>query len=327
MSSHQSRSLRSETTVSWFASWGDHLYPLVMFVWIAAVLVRLTVRDLSPFAFVTVLYYVSPGILLFLAAGVIALYMGLVRRYRTAATWCVMALVVAQCAGSHRILSQKDPNRLQQPKRYSLLLWNTCHGRHGWENIARELSKHRADIIALVEAGPPTETMRAFWKKHFPDYDISLLGGEMVLLTRGTSTAVRAARIGWQGQVREVELILDGHRLITMVVDIHGRPDLPRGEAIRMLASLLETRRSDPVLVAGDFNTPSESPLFQPVRQQGVNAFEVAGRGYSPTWPWILPVLVLDQIWGNQQVRFDDCHTVWSQASDHSAVIAEFHFE
>lgn len=327
MSSHQSRSSRSESSVSWFASWHNHLYSLAVFLWIAAVLVRLTVRDLSPFTLVTVLYYVSPGILLFLAAGVLTLYAGVVRRYRTAATWCVMALVVAQCAGSHRVLNQKYPNRLHRQKTYSLLFWNTCHGRHGWETIAQELSRHRADIIALVEAGPPTETMRAFWKKHFPEYDISLLGGEMVLLTRGKSTAVRAEKIGWQGQAREVELVLDGHSLITMVVDIHGRPDLPRGEAIRMLAGLIEARQSRPVLVAGDFNTPSESPLFQSVHQQGINAFEVAGRGYSPTWPWTLPVLVLDQIWGNQQVRFDNCHTVWSKASDHSAVIAEFHFE
>lgn len=327
MSSHQFRSTQSEASVSWFASWLDHLYSLAVFLWIAAVLVRLTVRDLSPFTFVTVLYYISPGILLFLGAGVLTVYAGVLRRYRTAATWCLMALVVSHCAGSHRVLHGKYPNQAQQQKTYRLLLWNTCHGRHGWENIARELTRHRADIIALVEAGPATETMRAFWKKHFPEYDISLLGGEMVLLTNGKSTAVRAEKIGRQGQAREVELILDGHSLTTIVVDIHGRPDLPRGGAIRALAGLLEARQTQPVLVAGDFNTPSESPLFQPVREQGFNAFEVAGQGYSPTWPWILPVLVLDQIWSNQQIQFDHCHTVWCKASDHSAVIAEFHFE
>ncbi len=309
------------------ASWSHIFYSVAVVLWIAAALVRLTVRDLSPFSLVTVFYYMSPGVLLFLGAGLLMFYAGAIQRYRLAATWCVMAVVVAQCAGSHHVLPVQYSDSSQQQKTYRILLWNTCHGRHGWENVAEELNRHQADIIAMVEAGPPTEAMRSFWKKNFPGYDISLLGGEMLLMTKGKSTAVRARKIGRQGQVREVDIILDGQLLTTMVVDIHGRPDLPRNESIRELAELLKSRQSRPVLVAGDFNTPSESPLFQPVQQQGSNAFEVAGQGYSPTWPWILPVLVLDQIWSNQQIRFDNCRTVWSKASDHSAVIAEFHFE
>ncbi len=309
------------------ASWFRIFCSAATIIWFAAVLVRLSVRDLSPFSFVTVFYYASPGVLLFLGAGLLMFCAAAVRSYRLAATWCVMAIVVAQCAGSHRVMPTFSSDSSQSEKNYRVLLWNTCHGRGGWENVAEELSRHQADIIALVEAGPPTETMRSFWKKHFPDYDISLLGGEMVLMTKGKSIEVRAKKIGRQGQVREVDLILDGHRLTTMVIDIHGRPDLPRGEAIRELAELLESRQDRAVLVAGDFNTPSESPLFQPVHQQGSNAFEVAGHGYSPTWPRLFPVLVLDQIWSNQQIKFDHCRNSWSKASDHSAVIAEFHFE
>ncbi len=303
------------------------LYCVAVLLWIAAALVRLSVRDLSPFSFVTVLYYVSPGVLLFLSAGLLMFLAGAIRKYRLAATWGMLAVVVAHCAGSHQVFSVQQTDSARQHKTYHLLLWNICHGRHGWENIAEEINRHQADIIALVEAGAPSEEMRAFWKKHVPGYDISFLGGEMVLLTKGNSTAVRARKIGRQGQVREVDLILDGHSLTTMVVDIHGRPDLPRGESIRDLANLLKTRQAQPVLIAGDFNTPSESPLFQPLHRQSINAFEVAGQGYSPTWPWVLPVLVLDQIWGNDHIRFDCCHTVWSNASDHSAVISEFHFE
>ncbi len=321
MSSRQSHS--RQTIASWFRI----LYCVAALLWIAAALVRLTVRDLSPFSLVTVLYYISPGVLLFLSAGLLMFLAGAVRKYRLAATWCMLAVVVAHCAGSHQVFSVQQTDSARQHKTYHLLLWNICHGRHGWENIAEEINTHQADIIALVEAGSPSEEMRAFWKKHVPGYDISFLGGEMVLLTKGKSTAVRARKIGRQGQVREVDLILDGHSLTAMVVDIHGRPDLPRGESIRDLADLLKTRQAQPVLIAGDFNTPSESPLFQPLHRQGVNAFEVAGQGYSPTWPWGLPVLVLDQIWGNDQIRFDCCHTVWSNASDHSAVISEFHFE
>lgn len=303
------------------------LYWAGVLFWGVAILVRLTVRDLSPFSFVTVLYYASPGVLLFLSAGFLMLFAAVLRKYRLAATWYMLAIVVAQCAGSNYPSSGQISTVQQPDKTYRLLLWNVSHGRRGWENIAEEINDSQADIIALVEAGTPSEQMRTFWKEHFPGYDISLLGGEMVLLTRGKSTAVRARKIGRQGQVREVDLILDGHAITTMIVDIHGRPDIPRGESLEDLAELLISHQGRPVLIAGDFNTPSESPLFQPLRQQSSNAFEVSGNGYSPTWPRPFPVLVIDQIWGSHQVAFDSCKNIWSKASDHCAVVTDFYFE
>ena len=143
MSSHRFHLPRS------IATWFNLFYSVAVVFWIAAVLVRLSVRDLSPFSLVTVFYYMSPGVLLFLGAGLLMFYAGAIRRYRLAATWCVMAVVVAQCAGSHHVLPVQYSDSSQQQKTYRILLWNTCHGRHGWENVVEELNRHQADIIAL----------------------------------------------------------------------------------------------------------------------------------------------------------------------------------
>ncbi|MBL4885157.1 MAG: endonuclease/exonuclease/phosphatase family protein [Planctomycetaceae bacterium] len=331
MSSHQTHLDENRAAKRWlprsvtFVMTG--LYFSGTLLWLVAILIRLTVRDLSPYPLVTVLYYATPGVLLFATAGLLMFFAGVLGRSRTAATWCIMGLVVAQCAGSHHPVPAPSSQSQQTNQVYRLLLWNVCHGRQGWDNIASEINKHQADIIALVEAGDPSEQMRTFWKEQFPEYDTSLLGGEMVLLTRGQSTEVRARKIGREGQVREVDLILNGHAVTTMVVDIHGRLDIPRGESIQDLANLMKHRKSQPVLIAGDFNTPKESPLFQPLRQQSSNAFEVAGQGYSPTWPWMFPVLVIDQVWSNDHITFDSSQNIWSKASDHCAILTEFHFK
>jgi len=303
--------------------WG---YRAMVCIWIFAALIRISVRDLSPFSLFTMLYYALPGVLLCLFAALLMFTAGVLRRYQSAAAWGIMAVIIVQCAGSHRMFPVQGTDVGQSHRSYRLLLWNVCHGLRGWEPVAAEIHKHHADIIALVEAGPPSEKMRSFWKKEFPGYDISLLGGEMVFLTRGESTAVRAKNIGREGRLREVDLILDGHVMTSMVVDIHGRPSVPRGESIEDLSVRIKSQQGRPVLIAGDFNTPSESPLFQFMHQQASNAFEVAGEGYSPTWPCPYPVLVIDQIWGNQQIAFDSCRNIRSKSSDHCAILTEFHF-
>jgi len=87
----------------------------------------------------------------------------------------------------------------------------------------------------------------------------------------------------------------------------------------------IAARNSDlPLLVVGDFNTPLDSVHVDLLRSDLTNAFESSGTGYRETWPVILPVLSLDQIWGNSGIRW---HRSWCESSlrsDHRRVVAEF---
>ncbi|MCG6157452.1 endonuclease/exonuclease/phosphatase family protein [Rubinisphaera margarita] len=300
------------------------LYAWMTLGWTVAAVLRLTIRDLGPIPLVSGFYYASPGPLLFLLAlflGMLCLILG---RPRRMACWGVLALVVAQSAGSHRVVTPALPDVVTTSSQ-RLLLWNVCHGRHGWQQVVTEIQKYDPDIITLVEAGPPTEEMRQIWESGFPEHEVTLLGGEMVLLIRGgTAHDVAAGDLGIDGHYRQVEVSLGDRDLSVLFVDIHGRPDYDRAPAMNRLAELIDQTGNQPLLIAGDFNTPRESPLFQPIDERTSNAYDSSGRGFQPTWPWPLPLLTLDQVWSNAGLSFDDCFAGWSSASDHRPVIADF---
>ena len=79
-------------------------------------------------------------------------------------------------------------------------------------------------------------------------------------------------------------------------------------------------------LILGDFNTPRESALLDPLRANLTHAFESAGDGLAETWPAFLPVLSLDQIWSSPGLRAVWCEHGHSLRSEHRAVIADFDF-
>ncbi len=307
--------------------------------WMLVALVRLTLRDLSPWSQVSMLYYASPAPLLFLSALGLAGFAGMIGHRRGAVSWGLLAVVLTHCAGSYPPAFQgkamvaipetqggleTSEERVLSPVR-KLLYWNVSHLQRGLWDIAQEIKAYEPDVVALVEAGPATEEYRAVWQKHFPDYELTFLGGEiLVLLKSGTAGQVVASALPHRSRLREIEISFGEEQFWLMVVDIYGPPRLSRKQQLIELAGKIADRKNAPLLVAGDFNTPRDSLLFQPVQQQAENAFDVAGTGYTATWPLPLPVLTIDQVWGNSQVRFHSCRAGWSNVSDHRPILVEF---
>jgi vancomycin resistance protein VanJ len=239
-----------------------------------------------------------------------------------AAYWGIVLgfVAVAWYAADWRAPPQPLP-RLGEPIR--VLCWNVCRGFAGWEQIALELPQYDADVIVLIEAGEVSEPMRALWRRHCPDYDVSLLGGGMVCLVRGESGDASAPVVDEKTQLRQLEVTVREQSLTCLVVDAHSSPFYGRGGPLGVLAEIAGGVRDRPLLVLGDFNTPLDSVHLAPLRQRHVNAFESVGDGYRPTWPVPLPVLSLDQVWGNDRVRFESCRHEWSACSDHRPVVTE----
>lgn len=293
---------------------------LATWLLIAGLLLRLTVRDRIPL--LSALYYALPYGILTAMAAVVTIAAWRRRNRLHAGYW---GIVLGFVAVSWYAADWRTPVRPlpRHAKPIRVLCWNVCRGFAGWENIAAELSQYDADVIVLIEAGEPSEPMRELWQQYCPGYDVSLLGGGMVCLVRGQSGDATAPAVDGKTQLRQLDLTVAEQLLTCLVVDANSSPFYRRSGPLAVIAEIAEDTADRPLLVLGDFNTPLDSVHLGPLRRGHSNAYEESGTGYRPTWPAPVPVLSLDQVWGNRHVRFDSCRHAWSSCSDHRPVVAE----
>jgi endonuclease/exonuclease/phosphatase (EEP) superfamily protein YafD len=282
-----------------------------------AVIVRLTIKD-RVLGFDT-LYYATPTAVLAGLAGVSGAWWLVLRRWKAAVPALVLgvACLVWWYQGSWY---HNPPAAAGDGVR--VLFWNVSSGALGWERMMREIRAYDPDVIAIVEGGRRLPDMRGFWAERWPGYSIASQGLGLILLVRGEQTVRGAGGLG-VGRHRAYswhvhsEVSVRGSRFHVVLVDITTYPHLSRKKALDPLYAYLDTLAGEPVLLIGDFNTPTDSVFFKPLRMRYSNAFEMTGRGYAPTWPNPLPVLTLDQAWNAGGLLVDRCELGWSWASDH----------
>ncbi|CAN5877769.1 hypothetical protein BH23PLA1_BH23PLA1_16470 [soil metagenome] len=78
-----------------------------------------------------------------------------------------------------------------------------------------------------------------------------------------------------------------------------------------------------PLLVGGDLNTPSESPLLDPLRSFLRNAFDHAGWGYGYTTPTEMPWVRIDHVLASHEFAITRAWVGPDLGSDHLPMIAE----
>lgn len=88
------------------------------------------------------------------------------------------------------------------------------------------------------------------------------------------------------------------------------------------LVSRLARVTGRPVLLAGDFNMPVESHIYQKCWGDFSNAFTSSGWGWGFTKYTRWHGVRIDQIVGDQQWKFSECHVAGDVGSDHLPVIA-----
>lgn len=282
----------------------------------AALLLRLTVRDAWPlFAFV---YYATPY---FVIAGLTLLAALASLRLRKWGRALLAAALTLLCGvrGYQTAFFWNAPGSAEQPLR--LALWNAGRGVRGaWPDIAEQVSALDADVIALVEAGRGPR-QDAFWRARLPGYEHAPLHFGLRLAVRGRvevlDTFYKRQRAWWQVS----RVTVAGRSFVVALVDVHSDPFYPKREAFEGLRAALAPYADEPLLVLGDFNTPSDSVYFDPLRATMREAFETAGRGYAPTWPAGAPLLTLDQVWTGG-IRVAECRRQRSRHSDHLIVLA-----
>lgn len=258
--------------------------------------IRLTIRDSIPY--LSVFFYAAPVIVLALAALILSINRFLTRRRRTATAWLMICCVLlgwwhVRTHSSH----PHNPSKNDVPAAKKILFWNICYVDAGWPAIISELQKHDADVIGLVEVGGGYPSILNHIKQEFPEHRL-FWAGHAILLGRCEWELRDWGSLNENGNYAVVRAHFpDGRNLDTVIVDIHGFILMPRGPAMNYLCDVLSRHTSAPVCLMGDFNTPPDSVFYKPIRERFENSFEATGNGYYVTWPTLVPVLALDQIW------------------------------
>lgn len=113
------------------------------------------------------------------------------------------------------------------------------------------------------------------------------------------------------------------------VDDFVWHQELRRQEATET-REFLDRYRQRPLLVMGDFNTPSTSSLYREFWGDFQNAFEAAGYGYGYTapcntdtwWPRNTPWVRIDHILADSAWIVHSCHIGRTDGSDHRLMFA-----
>lgn len=282
---------------------------------LAGWLVRLTVKD--RWLFLSTVFYATPLPLLTVGSLVC-----LVCEWRLKRRWRMRCWAVALMLSlsTWAMTDWRDQPQSSDPQELTVLFWNVAR-KKDMAPAADYIRKVDADIVGLVEAGWANEERRNFWSSHCPNHDISLLGGGLVLMSKGPSGKAKPGKLGAESIYRQIDCQVQGHDINCVVVDLKSDPYYSRKPVLGQLSAELAAFQSRPIIVMGDFNTPVDSLHYAPLRESMQEAFETSGKGYAPTWPWPAPVLWLDQIWVSRSIEVLSCQRLQPVHSDHCPVL------
>ena len=221
-----------------------------------------------------------------------------------------------------------------------------------FSRVLEEIAAMRPDVVALQEAFRGDPRLDEFFKdwhtlrhghywvgSRYPvtlitDCEVNQFGGRLAGLVVQIETPngpivlgnihQMTARFGLTELNRNTLLNGDGTQKLE---DFEGERYL---ESIAIRALIDSSRDGRPLIVCGDFNTPTSSSLFQKHWQDLQSAFDVAGFGYGYTspckgnrfWPDNFPWARIDHILCSHDWTVRRCRIGESDGSDHRLITA-----
>jgi len=304
--------------MSWLKSFASRTLPwILVLIGIFALLLRITFRD-RWFPLSTIYYAFPLPICALLGLVVAAIWRRRLRWHALASLICSLLLL---CSFT-MLVFELHPHRTDENS-IRIVFWNVLKGHLGWEGIADVIAEQDADIIVLVEITPKTDTTRAFWSSRFPEHHVVAVDRSMILLSRFPISDDQMDGLEEMGNVRTYALDLPSGTMDLVHADLKSKPFRSRRPAMEKLISNLAEMDERPTLLMGDFNTPSSSVLFYPLRANFINAFDAAGRGFNVTWPVPVPIMDLDQVWASAHWDILACDIRSSIRSDHRMIVTD----
>jgi vancomycin resistance protein VanJ len=171
-----------------------------------------------------------------------------------------------------------------------LVHWNAFNGKLGWDGILAQLQSWHADAFVLSEVTDELNLSDAATSLG-PNYS-GLRLGDLAMLARGeiserqqrSEGAARAYLVDWRH---------GGDRFSVLIVDLPSSIWIARRPLLEWtVATMVELQ---PDLVVGDFNAPRRSTTLSALPGGYRHAYDLAGAGWSSTWPVPLPCWAIDQ--------------------------------
>lgn len=239
--------------------------------WLLGTLVRLTVRDAG--TWFTPVFYASP-IPVLVVTGCVAseAFRKLGWKKRARFTLVLMFLqLLSWLPDAFHFRAETPPSTAMR-----MVFWNVSRGAGGYPQLAEEMLSYDPDLICLVESSGSGQLVET-WLPHLPGFKVYRLGSGMMVMVRGEIYGVEPGMIHEVARYRNMHVKIHDKTFGLCLIDIRSDPLLPRTQAFERLPTILESFLKTPKLLAGDFNTPSDSELFARLRPEMSNAFEAKG--------------------------------------------------
>ena len=275
------------------------------------VLVRVTLRDRIPY--LAALYYGAPWVLVGVGCWVLALIPRRGRRGLLIAGGLFVLLW---------IFAVRGPGMRGDPAAGLVLrLWTADSPQTGYPELLTRLLHGDPWMVAMTES-----TDFGLWLKEEAGED--LLQGYTVRARRNGLTLMLSPGLAFEGTRREYfgfrsrldihdVRLPDGEVIAVAVFDLDHHPLTPRGPIMRTLRMHLDEHPVPVRLLAGDFNLTPDSVFFRELEGAWRSAFAEAGAGLEVSWPWPVPLLGLDQVWGDDRIQFLGARYGRAHGSDH----------
>lgn len=199
--------------------------------------------------------------------------------------------------------------------RKKLIHWNVARGVMGWEKQWDYMESLQPDIIVISEIPEP------FDATSLTDFDV-LRVHEMAVACHGAMTKSRTLVRGGALNAYHITCSLAEGPFELMIADMTSHITVPRDPYLRPFVALLAERKID--VSVGDFNAPRSSLAFCNLPEGFKHAYNVAGVGWSYTWPVPVPCLAIDQCITGPDVNAVHYELRSTLLSDHRLQILNF---
>lgn len=201
----------------------------------------------------------------------------------------------------------------------------------------RAINRVQPDVIVVQEDNGPqrlAQSAPSGWR-HAEHVEVAVLSRYPIIAQHnypvtGTSRVMLATTLDVHGArltVLNVHLstATTGESLFHHKGSLRGylhRTTAVRGQQIAMIRRIV-SQSPDPVIVAGDFNTPPRGILYRRMTQLCDDAFHVSGWGVGFTYPTRLPLLRIDHLFLSKGIIARRCWTPAFTTSDHRPLVAD----
>lgn len=295
---------------------------IVTIVLLLSVVIRVTLRDELPV--LRVLFYALPKPILATALLGVAVWWLTRKRWSLGALLLLLGLFFVFTWRSQDFVASDSAETNLDTSAVRVVFWNCARPEspREVEALARKLMGHDPDIVLLVETRGEKSRFEETWRSTLSPLQVQSLPMGLMVASRWPLRVVDWEMIGRRTRVTGMQAQTHQGLLRLVLSDVDGNPFLSR-EAAYQATLAVAASAAEPVLVAGDFNTPLDSVYPEILERGGLsNAFETFSGGYAPTWPVGAPLMMLDQVWTRdlEVVSFEKFDT---RLSDHQLLVVD----